>query len=116
MRPLAFILFAACAMILNHGSASAADNEVATLGGKVVYNGQPLTDATITFHLKDDQFVGGKIKDGRFLVERVPFGTVKVTIDSKKVTLPAKFVSPETSELSVEIKQTKVAVNFMLNG
>jgi hypothetical protein len=98
------------------GLLSAADDELATVGGKVIYNGQPLTDATITFHLKDDQFVGGKIKDGRFLVDRVPSGTAKVTIDSKNVALPAKFASPESSGLSVDVGKGKVVVNFMLSG
>jgi hypothetical protein len=89
---------------------------LATVGGKVTYNGQPLTDATITFHLKDDQFVGARIKDGTFRVDRVPPGVVKVTIESKKVRLPAKFTSPDTSGLSVEIKKGKVPVNFELAG
>jgi hypothetical protein len=46
----------------------------------------------------------------------VPVGAVKVTIESKKVALPAKFADPETSGLSVEIKKGKNPVNFMLNG
>jgi hypothetical protein len=82
----------------------------------VVYNGQPLTDAVITFHLEDGQFVGGRIKGGQFRVDRVPARMVKVTIDSKTVRLPAQFASPETSGLSVDIKKGKVAVNFMLSG
>jgi hypothetical protein len=94
----------------------AADEELASVGGKVIYNGQPLKDAKITIHLDDDQFVGGKIKEGRFRIDRVPAGTWKVTIDSKEVTLPAKFASPETSGMNVDVKKGRVAVNFMLNG
>ena len=116
MRGVGLVLFAAYAVLVSGRPASAADEELATVGGKVTYNGQPLTDGTITFHLPDGQFVGARIKDGRFRVDRVPAGAVKVSIDSKKVPLPAKFVNPETSGLSVEIKKGKVAVNFMLTG
>ena len=116
MRGVFLVLFGACVVFMSGGPVSAADEEMATVGGKVTYNGQPLTDAAIIFHLTDDQFVGAKIKDGKFRVDRVPAGVAKVTIDSKKVRLPAKFASPETSGMSVEIKQRKVPVNFMLNG
>jgi hypothetical protein len=116
MRGVHFFLLAAFAVIASGGPLSAADEELATVGGKVIYNGQPLADGTITFHLKDDQFVGAKITNGQFRVDRVPFGAVKVTIESKKVPVPDKFASPETSGMSVEIKQRKVPVSFMLNG
>jgi hypothetical protein len=110
------MLVACTVLIGNDGQLSAAGEELATVGGKAIFNGQPLTDSVITFHLDDGQFVGGKIKDGRFLVNRVPPGTVKVTIESKTVALPAKFASPETSGLKVEVKGTRVSVNFMLSG
>ena len=116
MRGVCLVLFAACLVFVSAGSVSAADEELATVGGKVIYNGKPLTDAAITFHLKDGQFVGSKIKDGKFLVDRVPHGTWEVTIDSKKVGLPAKFASPETSGMKIEVKRRKVPVNFMLSG
>jgi hypothetical protein len=109
-------LFAACVVFASVGTVSAADEELASVGGKVIYNGKALDDAVITFHLKDDQFVGAKIKGGRFRVDRVPVGAVKVTIDSKKVALPAKFADPETSGLRIKIKKGKNPVNFMLNG
>jgi RNA polymerase sigma factor (sigma-70 family) len=96
--------------------APATAEELATVGGKVIYNGKPLTDGVITFHCKDDQFVGGKIKDGMFRVDRVPFGEIKVTIESKKVQVPAKFADPDTSGLSIDVKRVKLPVSFMLNG
>jgi hypothetical protein len=116
MRGACLALFAACAVLVSGAPASAADEKLATVGGKVIYNGRPLKEGVITFHLKDDQFVGARIKNGTFRVDRVPFGVVKVTIDSRKVRLPAKFASPETSGLSVEIKTPKVPVNFALSG
>jgi hypothetical protein len=116
MRKVCLVLFAAFAVSLSSGYVSAADEELATVGGKVIYNGQPLANGMITFHLDDGQFVGGKIKDGKFRVDRVPAGTVKVSIESKTAGVPAKFASPETSGLSAEIKKGKIAVNFMLSG
>ena len=116
MRGVCLVLSAACLVLLSAASVSAADEKLATVGGKVIFNGKPLTDATITFHLEDGQFVGSKIKDGKFLVDRVPYGTWKVTIESRKAGLPAKFVSPETSGMKIEVKRRKVPVNFMLSG
>ena len=116
MRGVCLVLVAACAALVSGGPVPAADEKLATVGGKVIYNGRPLADGTITFHLKGDQFVGARIKDGRFLVDRVPFGEAKVTVESRKVGIPAKFASPETSGMSIEIKKRKVPVSFMLNG
>jgi len=116
MRGVILVLFAVGMVLVSGGAVSAADEELASVGGKVIYNGKPLDDAVIIFHLKDDQFVGAKIKAGQFRVDRVPVGAVKVTIESKKVAIPAKFTDPETSGLSVEIKKGKNPVNFMLNG
>ena len=110
------VVFAMCSVLFSGAPLSAAASELATVGGKVIYNGQPLDEAKITFHIEDDQFVGSKVKDGRFRVDRVPVGTWKVTIDSKTVELPTKFSSPEMSGLSVEVKEGKVAVNFMLSS
>jgi hypothetical protein len=99
----------------NDADGPAGPPELATVGGKVIFNGKPLTDSVITFHLDDGQFVGGRVKEGRFLVKRVPAGTWKVTIESKALALPAKFAAPETSGMSAEVKKGQVAVNFMLS-
>ena len=116
MRGVFVVLFAVAAVLVSRGPAWADDEELASVGGKVIYNGRPLADGTITFHLQDGQFVGARIKEGRFLVERVPAGAAKVTIESKKVRIPPKFASPETSGMSVEVKKGRNPVNFMLNG
>jgi hypothetical protein len=114
MRAVLLVLFVACAVLMSAVRVSAADEELATVEGTVTLNGKPLTDVTITFHLKDDQFVGAKVKDGKYRVDRVPAGMVKVTIESKKVPLPTKYTSEETTPLSVEIKKGKGRVNFDL--
>jgi hypothetical protein len=48
------VCLALCAVFVSGGLVTAAGEQLATVGGKVTYNGQPLTDATITFHLPDD--------------------------------------------------------------
>jgi len=114
MRGLCLTLLAACAVLLGGGRSPAADEELGTVTGAVTYKGKPLADGTITFHLKGDQFVGSKIKDGKYLVDRVPAGTVKVTIESKKFRLPAKYASEDTSGLTVEVKKGKGMADFDL--
>jgi hypothetical protein len=94
--------------------APAADEELSTIEGKVTYNGKPLPDGSITFHLKDDQFVGARIKDGQFRVDRVPVGTVKVTFSSKKLRIPTKYGVPETSPLTLEVKKGKGVADFQI--
>jgi len=116
VRPLLLGLTLAWAVLVSGAPIAAADEDLGQVGGKVIFNGKPLEEGVITFHLQNDQFVGGKIKDGRFLVDHVPAGTVKVTIESKKGTLPAKFADPETSGMQAEIKKGKNPRNFMLSG
>jgi hypothetical protein len=117
MRALFLMVFAAGVALVTGGPMSAAEEELGTVEGTVTYQGKPLTDATITFHLKDDQFVGAKIKkEGKYRLDRVPAGTVKVTVDSKKVRIPDKYTTEETSGLSVEIKKGKNTVNFDLTS
>jgi uncharacterized protein (TIGR03067 family) len=69
--------------------------------GRVTLLGKPLTRGKITFHLDNDQFVGARIKDGEYTVERVPPGRWKVTVEGEGV--PAKYASGEQSELTVEV-------------
>lgn len=88
--------------------ARAADAQVT---GTVTLNGKPIAEGKVTFHLANDQFVGSKIKDGRYLIERVPVGTRKVTIEGKGV--PAKYGSEETSPLTAEVKKG-AEINFEL--
>ena len=114
MRLFSLALLAACAVFLSGRPSMAADEDLSTIEGKVTYKGKPLADGIITIHLPDDQFVGAKIKDGAFRVDRVPVGTVKVTFSSKKFRLPAKYGIPETSGLTLEVKQGKGVADFQI--
>jgi hypothetical protein len=114
MRATTLILLAAGAVFLAGGRSPAADEELSTVEGTVAYKGKALPDGAITFHLKGDQFVGAKIKDGKFRVDCVPVGTVKVTIASTKFRLPPKFGAPETSPLTLEVKKGKGTADFQI--
>src|SRR5262249_26158550 len=89
----------AVALIANHPAG--ADEGSSTVKGTVTLDGKPLGSGRIFFHLKNDQFVGAKIKDGRYSVERVPAGTWRITVEGDGV--PAKYSSDEKSPLQVEV-------------
>jgi hypothetical protein len=113
MRPIGLALVAVVAILIGRPSA-AADEDLSSIEGKVTYNGKALPDGAITFHLKDDQFVGSKIKDGAFRIDRIPTGMVRVTIASKKLRIPMKYGVPETSPLSLEVKRGKGVADFQI--
>jgi hypothetical protein len=115
MRGLGLFVVTAWAMLVVGARVTAADEELATIEGKVTYKGLPLPDGKISFHGADGQFVGARIKDAQFRVDRVPVGPVTVVIESKKVKIPAKFTSEETSGLTVEVKKGKATVDFDLS-
>lgn len=73
----------------------------ATLSGMITLDGRPLAKGRILFHLKNGQFVGSRIKDGKFTIDSIPSGARIVTIESKHV--PEKYANEETSGLKVAI-------------
>jgi hypothetical protein len=90
-----------------------ADEKTGAVEGKVVFKGKPIADGKIVFHLDNGQFVGCKIKNGEYKIDRVPTGTRKVSIEANGI--PAKFSSEETSALTVEIAGGRQQMNFELN-
>jgi hypothetical protein len=114
MRVQWLAVFAACVVLASGGPAPCAAEELGTVEGTVTYEGLALQEATITFHLTDDQFVGAKVKEGKYRVDRVPAGKVKVTVVAKKHRLPEKYAFEETTPLTVEIKEGKNTVNLDL--
>ena len=102
MYPMRFVLaavVATCGLFLSSTPAAmAADGKVT---GTVNVGGTPLAAGKVTFHL-EDQFIGSKIKDGKYTVNRAPVGTYRVTFEGKGV--PAKFTSDDNSPLRVEVK------------
>ena len=95
-----------------------AADDIATVEGRVLLDGEPLGEgARIFFHFGDGQFVGAKVKDGKFKMKAVPTGTYKVTVEwSKKGAqlLPPKYSEEDKSELRVEVKKGANTLNFEL--
>jgi hypothetical protein len=89
------------ALVLLASHPAAADEPSSTVKGKVTLEGKPLESGRIFFHLKNDQFVGAKIKKGEYSLQKVPRGTWRITIEGQGV--PPKYSSPGQSPLQVEV-------------
>lgn len=96
------------------GPNAALSDEAVTVKGTVTLDGKPLPGGRIIFHLGADQFVGAKIKDGAFKLDRAPAGTHKVTVESPG--LPARYTSEEQSALRVEVKKGANELTFYLKS
>jgi hypothetical protein len=104
MRTLRFskaLALVALAAVLLANHPAAADEGSCTVKGIVTLEGKPLASGRIFFHLKNDQFVGAKIKNGEYSVEKVPAGTWRITVDGEGV--PAKYSSDEKAIVKVEV-------------
>ncbi|MDY3552605.1 carboxypeptidase-like regulatory domain-containing protein [Gemmata sp. JC717] len=93
------MLRALMVLLLFAPAAVAADGKVS---GTVTVNGKPLAAGRVIFHLDGEQFVGCKVKDGKYVIDRVPTGTRRVSIEGKGV--PDTF-GTEVSPLVVEIRE-----------
>lgn len=108
-------------------AAAGCGGKKATLTGSVRYRNQALPSGTVTFFNADKQIVGSSsISDGKYTVEKVPVGSVKVSVmvpytppndrrhpppkDIPGSTLPAAvpipfpYGNPETSNLSYDAR------------
>jgi hypothetical protein len=90
----------------------AAEEESASVKGTITLDGKPLAGGRIVFHLDNDQFVGAKIKCGKYRLDRVPTGKHKVTIEFKDV--PARYSSEDQSKLTVVIAKGEMTLDFSL--
>lgn len=81
------------------------------LSGLVTVDGEPVT-GRLFFHVTEDQFFGGRIdEDGRFVINKPPRGTFRVTIEGKRV--PERFTSMD-SELDARIESGENSLDFEL--
>jgi hypothetical protein len=114
-----------------------------TVNGKVTYKGQPLTMGTVTFMGTTGNPATAPINpDGTYKAVKVPLGQVKVgvavpntpavprgrTMDPSKfggakpppedgpkpVVIPTKYSSPDTSELSYDVKKGDQTIDIDL--
>jgi hypothetical protein len=76
----------------------AADGKVT---GTIFVDGKPLAAGKVIFHLGNGQFVGSRVKDGKYTIDRVPTGTRKITVEGDGVL--AKYTSEDTSGITVEV-------------
>jgi hypothetical protein len=90
-------------------SLATADGEVT---GLVTVGGKPLSAGKITFHRENGQFVGSKVKDGKYTIDHVPAGKVKVTVEGKGVE--TVYSLEKTTPLVVEIKEGATTFDFTL--
>jgi hypothetical protein len=98
---------AVAAWALLGGPGLAADCKVT---GTVHLSGQPLATGKVIFHLDGGQFVGCKVKDGRYAIDRVPVGTRRVTVEGPGV--PPRYGSEDASGLSVEVREGTGSFDF----
>jgi len=101
MRSSIVLAIVSWGSILLFSPTAAADEESATVNGTVTLKGKPLERGKIIFYLDGDQFVGAKIKDGEYSVERVPAGKWRITVEGEGV--PAKYSSAEKAIVVVEV-------------
>ena len=113
IRYPALIVLACAAIQLASASAQAID-VVVGIKGSVTLDGKPLPIGRIIFFSADDQFVGSKIKNGPFKIDRVQVGKYKVTVES--VGIPAKYSSEDASPLVVEVNAGANVFNFDLKS
>jgi hypothetical protein len=100
-RPVLVAVVAACGLLLvSAPCATAGDGKVI---GKITLNGKPLAAGKVTFYLDNGQFVGSKVKDGEYTVDRVPAGMRRVTVEGQGI--PPTFTSEETSPLQMKVKE-----------
>ncbi len=100
--PFASVLIALAAVLLVCPPAMA-DEEAAAVKGTVTYNGKALEVGRIFFHVGNDQFVGCKIKDGQYSVDRLPVGDWVITVETKGI--PRRYEGEKTTPLKVAVKK-----------
>jgi hypothetical protein len=101
---------ALCALFLAASpAAQAADGKVS---GTVHLAGKPLPSGRVIFHFDNGQFVGSRIKDGKYTIDRVPVGDYKVTIEGEGIQ--KQYTLPETTPLKVQVQEGKSQIDLEL--
>lgn len=102
MHPIRFVLAAGVIMCSLLAAPPAAPEPTdAPVKGIVTVAGQPLAEGRIFFHLDGGQFVGCKLKAGKYRIDRVPVGEHRVTFDYKGV--PVKYSSEEAAVIVTNV-------------
>jgi SAM-dependent methyltransferase len=89
-----------------------AAEETSSVKGTISWNGKPVAKGRIFFHLDKDQFVGAKIKDGSYAMDRVPVGEWTITIESEGI--PASYSAEDKSPLRIKVNKGNQNINVEL--
>jgi hypothetical protein len=103
-------LIAVCVSLLSADPASAADGKVT---GRITIKGESLAAGRVIFHLDDGQFVGAKVKDGKYTIDRVPTGARKITVEGNGVA--PKYAAENMSGLTLEVKKGSSTFDIVLD-
>jgi hypothetical protein len=97
------ILFVGLAVVLSTGFAAKADEETASIEGKVAFDGKPIANGKVAFHPEKGKPIEAEIKDGAYSAAKVPVGEMTITVEGKGV--PAKYADPKTTPLRYDAKK-----------
>ena len=110
-RSVLVTVVALCGLLVVAAPSVATANGEAT--GLITLGGKPLAAGKITFHRDDGQFVGSKVKDGKYTIDHLLVGILRVTFEGKGV--PVTYTSLKTSPLRVEtVKGSAAKFDFNL--
>jgi hypothetical protein len=83
--------------------AAAKAEDLTTVRGIITLKGKPVTAGRIIIYLDNDQFVGAKIKDGRYTVDRVPLGQHRVSIEGNGVA--PRYAAENRTPILLEVQK-----------
>ena len=110
MIRLAFV--SASAFLLCCFAVSSAGDQGVDVQGKLNFKGAPVASGKISFHYAAGKPFSAPIKKGMYAFKNLPAATVIVTIEGDGI--PAKYGSPKTSPLQVELKASSQTVDLDL--
>jgi hemoglobin len=87
----------------------------ASVSGKVTFKGLPLPGGTITYYSGGAAYSAKIEADGTYKVVDLPSAEYRVSIDSAKVAIPARYGNPRLSELSAKIQAGTNTIDLSLN-
>jgi len=96
-------VFVGLAIVLTAGFAAKAEEETASIQGKIVFDGKPVPKGKVSFHPGKGKPIEATIKDGAYSAENVPVGEVTITVVAKGV--PAKYGDLKTTPLKYDAKK-----------
>jgi hypothetical protein len=108
-KPIALVALAAF-LVTSHSAR--ADEGASAVKGTVTLNGEPLKKGKTFFWIDEDQFVGARIRNGEFIIEKVPVGDRRITVEGEGV--PAKYSDHLKTPLKVAVTKDGETLNLDL--